>query len=82
MKSLNETATAVFLKLIDGLKQIGNHRTIGNSSFMTVYVEVILIIERNGFVVSVAEPKREFLCYLKSKPRQTSAWESVFSSNW
>lgn len=82
MKSLNETATAVFLKLIDGLKKIGDHRTINSSFFMTVYVEVILTIERNGFVVPVAQPTREFRCYLKSKPRQTLAWESVSSCNW
>ena len=54
MKSLNKKASRVFLKLTDGLDKMGDHRTINNSSFMAVHVEVVGEGLKGGLIVSVA----------------------------
>ena len=41
MKSLNAKATRIFVKLINGLTEIGDHAKIDTSSFMAVCVDVI-----------------------------------------
>lgn len=42
MKHLNDRATAIFRKLMEGLKKVGDHQQWNNdSSFMAVCVEII-----------------------------------------
>ncbi|MBI1347132.1 hypothetical protein GC163_12680 [bacterium] len=58
MKSLNQKATQVFLKLLDGLHEVGDHKKIDNTegAFMAVHVEIIAQAPtvRGGFIVSIA----------------------------
>ncbi len=60
MKKLNQKATQVFLKLIEGLNDVGNSKKIDNAagSFMAVHVEIIGKPDCEhitaGWIVSVA----------------------------
>lgn len=60
MKHLSQKATQIFLKLIEGLNDVGDSKKIDNSNgtFMAVHVEIIAQADpqaiRGGFVISVA----------------------------
>lgn len=59
MKHLNQKATQVFLKLLEGLNDVGDSKKVDNATgFMAVHVEIIAQADpqavRGGFVISVA----------------------------